>query len=743
MKNVELSPPPSPDPEMVLWAGGSRLLASLFQRRGITSREEVEHLLDPLKNPEPDLDQYQPLIDACSRLQAAVDSNTKIAVYGDYDVDGITATTVLVSALEQLGADVMWHIPDRFTEGYGMNGQRVKELAAAGVGLIVTCDCGISNHDEIDLARQLGMEVLVTDHHTPPDRLPAADAVVNFRLLPPGHPSRDLPGVGTAYVVARKLFRQAGLDACGLLDLVALGIIADVVPLTGHNRQLYVQALPHLRQAARPGLASLFAVAKLVPGQVDEEKIAFQIAPRMNAAGRLADGGLAVRMLLAQTQEEARPLAAELDQLNTRRKQLGREMLEQVKPRPDQPLIAYNHQWHQGIIGIVAGQICSSHQIPAVMITKSPGTGLLVGSGRSVEGIDLYQALSRCSQHLESFGGHTAAAGFSLHPDQLEAFTEALEQHLAAEMSHWQPQPLRPELELSCSEITLDLVEELNRLAPCGQGNPRPLLYCTGLAVKDVRAAATGHILSLGDRGKVFSAGLWNQVDVPDVASSVGAAFTLTESQYRGERSVWATIEAWWPEADQPRVKDGALNFVDCRGQGWEQVIEKHPQGMFFREGAGWLDCPGATRMGISANKTLVLLTAPASPGIFRQVLTASGPETVVLAWDPGKENFLEDLLGVVKFVLNKEGGCVELSLLAAALGHCEDTVVAGLELLETSRLVDVQISEGKLVLQRLDGNKLVQGREARRLRRLLEETTAYRRWLQAVAVKELETSGL
>lgn len=743
MKNIKLPPPLNPDPEMVLWAGGSRLLASLFQRRGITSREDVEHLLDPLKNPEPDLEEYQPLLDVCSRLATALEHSIKIAVYGDYDVDGITATTLLVSALKQLGADVVWHIPDRFTEGYGMNSQRVKELAAAGVGMIVTCDCGISNHKEIDLARELGMEVVVTDHHTPPAELPAAHAILNFRLLPLGHPSRDLPGVGTAYMVARKLLQEAGLDWHGLLDLVALGIIADVVPLKGHNRQLYVQGLPYLRQASRPGLASLFTVAKLAAGQVDEEKIAFQIAPRMNAAGRLADGALAVRMLLAESQQEALPLAKQLDQLNSRRKELGKEMLEQIEPQPGQPLIAYNAHWHQGIIGIVAGQVCSSHQVPAVLIANSQGTDMLVGSARSVEGIDIYQALSRCSEHLQNFGGHTGAAGFSLTHAQLEDFTRALEQQLKKEMSRWQPPPLQPELELSPAEITLDLVAELSRLAPCGEGNPRPLLYCSGLSVKDVRAAATGHILSLGAKGKVFSAGLWNQVKPPEVSTAVGAAFTLAESHYRGESSVWATIEAWWPDKQQLDTATSGLTLVDCRNQQWQQIIKEHTPAAIFREGAAWLERPGGTRMGIAADSKLVMLTAPASPGIFRQVLTAADPQVVVLAWNAPDENFLTDLSGMVKYVLNNEGGCINLSLLAAALGHCEDTVMSGLELLAASQVVDVQISEGKLVLQRLEGTRLSQGKEAQHLRRRLEETAAYRRWLQSVDAEELQQAGL
>lgn len=729
-----------PDPQLVLWAGGSKLLATLLQGRGIVGREQVEHLLNPLGRPEPDLSAYPPLVSAAKRIEQALSHREKIAVYGDYDVDGITATAVLVSSLEQLGGEVVWHVPNRFSEGYGMHPDQVKKLARAGVGLIVTCDCGISNHREVELANSLGMDVIITDHHTLPEQLPPAHSIVNFRQLPPGHPSRDLPGVGTAFVLARMLLERKEMDGSELLDLVALGIVADVVPLIGHNRQLYAKGLPVINRAQRPGLSRLLAVSSLAPGQVDEEKVAFQLAPRLNAAGRLEDGALAVRLLLARDGETAVGLARQLDQLNNRRKELGREIIAQLDPEPGRALVAYNPHWHQGVIGIAAGQVCSSINVPAVLITDSRNGEGLVGSARSVAGINIYEILAACSKYLEKFGGHPAAAGFSLTREKLDSFCAELEIRLERAMARWKPQPLQPELELQPGDITLELVAELNRLAPYGPGNPRPLLYCSQLTVKSLRSAGNGHILLLGNRRHSFSAGVWQHKTPPAEGRAIGAVFTLAEDQYRGERSVWATLEAWWPGKEAPLLRQRGPELVDMRGKPWQLAVEAHPEAALFREGADWLERPGATRIGLEAAPVLVALTPPPGPGIFRQILAAVEPATLVLAYSrPGRSKFLQDLVGSVKYILNNESGIVRLSVLAAAMGHNENTVLAGLRLLAASQVLDFQLEEGKLVLQQLGGAKLQQGREAEQLRQALEETDKYRQWLMEAGVDELK----
>lgn len=727
-----------PNPELVIWTGGSQRLARLLQVRGVSSREEVDELLNPLGQPQPDLGEYPPLIAALARVEAALEKKEKIAVYGDYDVDGITATALLVTALTRAGAEeVAWHIPNRFSEGYGLAEERIRALARDGVELIITCDCGISNHREIALAKSLGVDVLVTDHHTPPPELPPACCTLNFKLLPPDHPSRDLPGVGTAFVLARALLEAHGEEFGDLLDLVALGIIADVVPLRGHNRQLYALGLPLLRSAQRPGLAALYAVAGVVPELVDEEKLAFQIAPRINASGRISDGAVAVKLLLTQEREEAAALARELDQLNSLRKELGRKILEELNPQPGRALVAYGPDWHQGVIGIVAGQICSDNGAPAILMTKSPGEAI-VGSARSVEGIDIYQILSQCGEFLDKFGGHPAAAGFSLQPSNLEQFSAALQEALDAAMAEWIPPQLQVDLVVEPREVNLQLVEELNRLSPCGEGNPRPLLFCPGLALKSLRPAGSGHILTLGDRRHSFAAGLWHQ-PAPDPGASIGAVFTISQDYYRGQHSVWATLEAWWPKGQRVEIRTQGPQYLDRRGVPWRRLLRDYPGAAVYREGVRWQDYPGNTRNNLPANSTLVLLTPPPSANLLRHLLAMAEPELVVLGYSRPEGEFMADFLGALKYILARQGGAVLLPALAAALGQREETVLAGLRLLSHSGIVDFQLFQGRLILQRLAGTKLKAGPSREELLALIDETKAFQNWLVKASLQEIQ----
>ena len=735
---IQLPDQRPPHPELVLWAGGSKRLAKLLQGRSITTREDVEHLLNPLAQAEPDLGDYPPLVTAVERINQALIKGERIAVYGDYDVDGITATTVLVTALNRLDADVIWHIPNRFTEGYGIHPLRVEKLAQAGAKLIITCDCGISNYAEILLANSLGMDVIITDHHTPPELLPPALSIVNFKQLPQDHPSRDLPGVGTAYILVRQLFWDKDKEAGDLLDLVALGIIADVVPLRGHSRQLYSLGLAELNKAGRPGLKALFEVANLRPGMIDEEKIGFQIAPRINAAGRLDDGSVAVNLFLAEKKEQAAALARELDQLNSLRKELGRGILDLAASEPGLPLVAYHSDWHQGVIGIAAGQFSSANQAPAILMTNSSQGESIVGSARSVEGIDIYDILKKCSGYLDKYGGHPAAAGFSLSPSNLEGFRNAAQDLLNQALAEWIPQPIKVDLELKPGDINLDLVEDLNRLAPWGEGNPRPLLYCRNLLIKSVRPVGSGQILTLGDRRQSFSAGLWNGRPAPEPGVAIGAVFTVSQDIHRGEPSVWATLEAWWPGDELPQSQEQGPEFIDMRNKSWREIAKKYSGAGVYREGAQWQDHPGQTRNNLESNSTVVLLTPPPSPAILRQILAMAEPELVVVAFSPPRQSFVQDLLGALKYIITQEGGITSLTGLAAGLGHTEQTILTALRLLAESEIIDFQIVDGKAIFQRLTGTKLKAGPRADKLRMQVEETLAFQKWLIQAKIPEI-----
>lgn len=737
--NIKLPESRELNPQLVVWAEGSVRLARILQVRGVESREEVEHLLNPLGQLQPDLTAYPPLISAVARVEEALEKKEQIAVYGDYDVDGITATTVLVTALTRMGAEVIWHIPNRFSEGYGLDEDRIKTMAQTGVELIITCDCGISNSQEITLANSLSVDVLVTDHHTPPPQLPPACCILNFKLLPGDHPSRDLPGVGTAYVLARRLLESRGMEHADLLDLVALGVIADVVPLRGHSRQLYALGLPLLRSAQRPGLAALYAIAGVQPELVDEEKLGFQIAPRINASGRISDGAVAVKLLLSQDREEATALARELDQLNSLRKELGHSIMEEINPEPGRALVAYGPDWHQGIIGITAGQISANNGAPAILMTNSREGKAIVGSARSVPGINVYEILGDCAEYLEKYGGHPAAAGFSLQPNQLQTFSTVLQDALDSAIAQWIAPPLEVDLVVEPQDVNLKLAEELNLLSPCGEGNPRPLLFCQGLAVKGLRPAGSGHILTLGDRHHSFASGLWNQ-PAPETGASIGAVFTVSLDNYRGQPSVWATLEAWWPRGERVEISTQGPDYLDRRGQAWRRILRDYPAAAVFREGVQWQDYPGNTRNNLPSNSTLVLLTPPCSASLLRQLLGLASPEVVVLGYSPPQGDFMKDFLGAIKYVLSQEAGVVSLVGLAAVLGHTEETILAALHLLSASGFMDFELAQGRLILQRLGGTKFKAGATREKLISHIAETKAFQIWLDKAPLKDIKS---
>ncbi|MTI95828.1 MAG: single-stranded-DNA-specific exonuclease RecJ [Firmicutes bacterium] len=744
MNKLNVLPPRQrqPDPDLVLLTG-HRELALILAARGITRKEQILQILNPLATPEPDLADYPPVGSAITRILTALEQKEQITIYGDYDVDGITATSVLVSALRTAGGQVNYHIPNRFSEGYGMHADRVRALAAAGTNLIITCDCGISNAAEVALARDLGMDVIVTDHHTPPedwDELFAGVTVLNFKLLSGEHPSRELPGVGIAFILMRCLLTKLGKSAEDLLDLVALGIIADVVPLVGHNRQLLKIGLPSLLNANRPGVQALFNVAGLSPGRVDEEVMAFQVIPRLNAAGRLDDGGIGVELLLAPDNEQALPLAQELNQLNQQRKDLGKSITQELTAEAGKPLIAYGADWHQGVIGISAGQICNTYQIPVALMT-STGTGLVVGSARSVPGIDIYQAIKDCSQHLDKFGGHPSAAGFSLQRDKLSAFKTALTERLQAELERYSPPPLEAELELRAADINLDLLVAFRKVAPFGEANPRPLCLCKRVRVWSIRKVNGGHILTVGEGRQSFTAGLWRLEDVPTAGSWIRMAVTLSEDYFREKPTVRATVLEWWPEAEAP-APEVEVNIIDMRGQG-QQALDHYPGAALFREGLDWLENQEYARNQVQAADTLLMLTPPASEQLFRQL--AARAERVVLAFSREHEpvtlsGIFASLLAAIKYSINKHGGKAALIDLAAAMGLPEELVLEAVKQLARHRVIDFQLLDGVFYFERGESSRVTEAvTKSRLLTSLLGEVNAYMRWLRLAALTEIE----
>src|SRR5438477_4292641 len=408
--------------------GLSEITASVLVRRGYGDPEQARAFLEG----------EQPLHDpfllgdmgvAVERIRAAVTAGQRICVHGDYDVDGICATVLAVLVLRELGADVEWHLPSRFDEGYGVNGGTLERLAGEGCGLVLTVDCGITAVEEVRAARELGLDVIVTDHHRPADELPDCPIVAT---RPSTYPFPELCRPCVAYKLGHALLGPDGDVLRRHLDLVALATIADVVPLVGENRSLAIAGLRALARTQKPGLQALMRVSRVDPATVDTGQVGFRLAPRINAAGRLGHPRAALELLLTTDRDEARRLADRLEGLNRDRQavedKIVRAAIAQVEDwseakRRRKAYVVWGEDWHEGVIGIVASRLVERYNRPVVLLAG--GEGLWKGSGRSIQSFDLHGALRGCAQFLERFGGHRAAAGLSILPEWIEPFADA------------------------------------------------------------------------------------------------------------------------------------------------------------------------------------------------------------------------------------------------------------------------------------------------------------------------------
>ncbi|MEN8687097.1 MAG: single-stranded-DNA-specific exonuclease RecJ [Desulfuromonadales bacterium] len=457
-------------------------------------------LPDPFLLPDMDL--------AVKRLHAAIEHGEKIAVHGDYDVDGIAGTVLLTTVLEALGAAVEYHIPLRLRDGYGLSGEAIKAAADRGIAVIVSVDCGVSSHQEAEIARQHGVDLIVTDHHQPPSTLPQAVAVINPQRKDSGFPFQPLAGVGVAFfllIALRKALRESGWfkqrpepDLRDYLDLVALGTIADLVPLRGVNRIMARHGLRLIENRPRIGLRALKQVASVK--NVSSGVVAFQLAPRLNAAGRIEDAALGVELLLEEDMVQALHTARYLDQCNRRRQELEQQTLKEAEAAIAGLSEQYTHTivlggegWHPGVIGIVASRLVERYHRPTVLVALDGEGGK--GSARSIRGYHLYRALQACADHLTAFGGHEMAAGLGLDRKSLPGFATHLEAHARAELG---ADDLLPRINhdgtVLLEEINLDTLHQMTDMAPFGMDNPEPLMVVESARAMRVQEVKGGHL---------------------------------------------------------------------------------------------------------------------------------------------------------------------------------------------------------------------------------------------------------
>lgn len=473
--------------------------ASLLLGRGVTTVDQAMQWMAPAKIHDPFL--IPDMERAVDRLHLAMQRRERVCFYGDYDVDGMSATSIYLSFFRGLGGDIRAYVPHRLREGYGLNAGAVRTLAAEGISLLVTSDCGTTSHHEIALANQLGIDVVVTDHHQSDTGMPPALAVMNPHRHDAHYPFQGLCSGGLAYKVAQAYAMKYGsgsgpLDS--LLDLVALATIADVVPLQDENRVFVREGLAHISKGARCGIRALKQVAGIVR-DCSAETIAFKLGPRLNAAGRLDHAIKGVRLLTTESESEAQTLAGELEQLNLTRREIEadivREALEQVESRElSGGLVLSSRRWHLGVVGIVAARIMERFHRPTIVIAIGEN-GIGKGSARTVPGFDLYQALTACRDLLVAFGGHPSAAGMTIQEDQLPEFTERFSAIAQAWLRDSKSVPLlHVDSEVRLNEVTMQLLQEIGTLHPFGAGNPEPTFAVRGLNILNARVVGDKHL---------------------------------------------------------------------------------------------------------------------------------------------------------------------------------------------------------------------------------------------------------
>ncbi|MCD5397629.1 single-stranded-DNA-specific exonuclease RecJ [candidate division NPL-UPA2 bacterium] len=545
------------------------LLARLLINRGIKDSPSAQLFLSPQLTQLHDPYLLNDMIPAVKRIRQARARKEKVLIYGDYDVDGITGVTLLVSVLKKWEIQVSYYIPHRVREGYGLNKEAIEKASQDGIGLIITVDCGITALEEIAYARHKGMEVIITDHHQPGESLPQAVAVINPVRRDSAYPFRELAGVGVAFKLVQALEMQAGshdLSASGCsrseslplsigirghLDLVALGTIADMVPLRGENRILVEYGLRELSQTAKPGLQALMKATGIEGKELTSTQVGFILAPRLNAGGRLGEAERGVKLLLAESQEEAFPLAQSLDRENKKRQQLEKQAVdegisrvkEEVDLESEKVIVLADKSWHPGVIGIVASRLVEKFYRPVILIALDQDRGK--GSARSIEAFHLFRALKECQDLLLGLGGHSQAAGLTVAREKIKRLREKMNEIAHSRLCKEDMIPkLKIDSRLCLKDISLKLKESFDLLGPCGRGNTNPLFVSTGAELLGSPTLVKNNHLKLRvtEGGPVREAIGFRMGDklpqLTGAAAGIDLAYSLEINEWRGTKTV-------------------------------------------------------------------------------------------------------------------------------------------------------------------------------------------------------------
>ncbi len=534
--------------------GINELLAKILLNRGIDTEEKMKKFLYPKLEDFNSPYLFKDMEQAVERILAAISQQEKITIYGDYDVDGITSITVLKKFLDEIGAVADYYLPNRLSEGYGLNRQALEIIQKRGTRLMVTVDCGISAYEEVEYAKSLGLDVIVTDHHECPEIIPKAIAVIDAKRPDNTYPFSSLAGVGVSFKLIQALSEKLQLPKeiyLKYLDIVCLGTVADIVPLLDENRVIVKWGLEYMRQTQNIGLKALIQTSGYKA--IDSSAISFGLAPRINASGRMGKAELALQMFLTNDSTEAVTIAEALQQMNRERQEVEKgimedamRIIEEQQLYKDPVIVVGNENWHHGVIGIVASKITETYYKPSILICFEDGEGK--GSGRSVEGFDLHEALNACSDKLLKYGGHEMAIGLTLKRSEFEAFREKMIEFAKTKL----PEDLQPimkyDAEMLTKDISKETVESLKLLEPYGEANSAPIFVYKNSKVDSVRTLSNGkHLkLNLKDGNMVFNAIAFNMGDKKDsikMGDKVDILHYLEMNQFNGIESIQLNVK--------------------------------------------------------------------------------------------------------------------------------------------------------------------------------------------------------
>ena len=744
----QISQPVSVSDELRSFVGGHSLVAERLARSGLTDAALAKAFLDPNAYAVTSPFELPDMAIAVERLQRAIKQSEAILIWGDFDVDGQTATTLLFTALRNLGANVQYHVPLRDGEGHGINLNKLREWLARGVKLIITCDTGITSHEAVNVASDAGVDVIITDHHLLADSLPAALAIINPMRLPVGHRLRELPGVAVAYQLIAALTSSSCHE---LLDLVALGIVADVAELKNETRYLLQRGLTMMRVATRPGLLALMQSAEINQLELDETDIGFKLAPRLNAQGRMGNAADSVELLSTLDAARAADLAHQLESMNARRKlesQLiedsARNLLEREPSLLDYAAIVLSHpDWKGGVAGIVANRLADAYHKPVVLLCEENDKAF--GSARSVAGINITDALKSCREKLTKFGGHAMAAGLSLHRENVFEFRRLLSRAVRSMTAEVAEEPaLAIDGYVQLKEITREFEQDLRRLAPFGNGNPALTLATTDLRmIRKKKLGRKGDHLELivaDDAGNQQRVLWWNVGDRALPTGRFDLAYNLQLSRFKNEADLvleFVDLQPRESEAIEVSSETSGYETEDCRSDDphakLAEALATYPNAIVWREADS--SVAGCNRTELHQAETLIVWTSPPGPDEWDAALETVKPRRVIvfgqLPLEPTLESFLQGLGGLLKFALNAKGGETSLQELAAATAQRADAVRYGLNWFQQNGQLGIEIrARGGVSIShnRTDNDRSNQASLEKLLSNVLAETVAYRK---------------